>query len=145
MDVRLVVAGAFLLAIPVLYLLLSSRPNKGSAGGEKEVFTEGLLAALGRFALIEYTPTERFESVTKKVLSKSLESGRQVVLITQAPRTRIYLEGNIDYVDSGRLKIVSITSENPLARLQMFRVGKQQDTVPSEADNTLTNVSINNL
>ncbi|HDY73970.1 MAG TPA: hypothetical protein ENH51_02520, partial [Euryarchaeota archaeon] len=67
MDVRLVVAGAFLLAIPVLYLLLSSRPNKGSAGGEKEVFTEGLLAALGRFALIEYTPTERFESVTKKV------------------------------------------------------------------------------
>ncbi|HDH27975.1 MAG TPA: hypothetical protein ENH13_02460 [Euryarchaeota archaeon] len=69
MDVRLVVAGAFLLAIPVLYLFLGSRPNKGSAGVEKNVFTGDLLAALGRFALIEYTPTERFESVTKKVLS----------------------------------------------------------------------------
>jgi hypothetical protein len=100
----------------------------------------------GRSALIEFTPTNRYENVTIATVHNFLEAGKNVVLLTHAPRSRMYLEGFHSFVKSGRLKVVNLTTENPLARPQMFRVaGPPDEKEPSSIETDLALVSINNL
>ncbi len=146
MEDGIFIGGVFFLALILGFIFRKPAEKKRDKQNARASAEIDLLAALGKSVLIEYTPTDRFEDVTKKVLSKSLASKGSVVLLTQAPRSGIYYEEFRSDVKSGQLKMVNITSENPLARPQMFRVGKQEHEPPrGKPDSEITAVSINNL
>ena len=146
MEGGVFIGGVLILATALSFIILKPAINKRvkHRGSDSPIFD--YQAAFGKSALIEYMPTEPFEEVTNKVVSKSLESGKPVVLFTQAPRAEMYREKFSLKTGSKRLKIVNITSENPLARPQMFRIGKQkEEDTRGKPNSELTAVSINNL
>jgi len=102
--------------------------------------------ALGRSALIEYAPVHNYEAATARIVSAFLDLGRKVVLVTQAPRARMYLSGFKGHVEKGQLKVINLTAENPLARPRMFMVATGAVAEKGGGlEEELLSVSINNL
>jgi hypothetical protein len=150
-DYTIIFGAVVLIAVGIALALILVRKR----GSEKESLPKTSLEPrvarefyreFGRSALIEYTPTNRYENATIATVSNFLESGKNVVLLTQAPRSIMYFEGFSTYVKNKKLKVVNITAENPLARPQMFRVGTAADEKElTEIESDLIPVSVNNL
>lgn len=138
-----------LILIVAFILILSSlkrKPPLGEAGRQAVKLGSGIVEVMGRSALIEYMPTHNYEGATVGVVSGFLDAGRRVVLVTQAPRSVMYLERFAGFVKDGALRIVNITTENPLARPQMFRVGGEyNDLEDARRETDIVPVPINNL
>ncbi|MFQ5800815.1 MAG: hypothetical protein ACE5HH_03735 [Candidatus Hydrothermarchaeales archaeon] len=100
---------------------------------------------LGRSALIEYTPTEDYEKATMMTVVNYLSSGKNVILISQAPRTKMYHEKLEYFIQKDVIKLVDITIESPLAKPQMFRVTTRGDETVAAEEIGIIPVSINNL
>ncbi len=137
--------------IVALILILSSLKRKtplGEAGRAalKPMTGPGIVEVMGRSSLIEYMPTHNYENATIELVSGFLDTGRDVVLVTQAPRSSMYLERFAASAKKGTLRIVKITTENPLARPQMFRVGSEYNDLDNAKKKTdIVQVPINNL
>ncbi len=132
----------FLIAV-VAALWLSKKRGVVKAPYKNREFTE----VLGRSALIEYTPINRYENATIAAVKSYILTERTVVLVTQAPRARLYYDKFKGYVEKGSLKVVSLTTENPLARPQMFRVDipRSKEETREPGGQPIFPVSVNNL
>jgi hypothetical protein len=150
-DYTIIVGVVVLIAagIVLALILLRKKEDEKEALPQSSLepgFAKEFYREFGRSALIEYTPTNQYENATMATVSNFLNSGKKVVLLTQAPRAMMYLEGFSTHVKNKKLKVVNITTENPLARPQMFRVGTVADEKePAEIESDLIQVSVNNL
>jgi hypothetical protein len=149
MSYFIILAGAIILALLLIVVLQgNARRQKGESHLHQErnlSSSRELLRAFERSALIEYTPTDSFEHVTISVLASFLDSGKNVVLLTQAPRSGIYNDAFSAFVEKGSLKIVNITVENPNARSLIFRVAPPPKEMSQEGYSDINAVSVNNL
>ena len=143
-------ALALVLVICAAIVWVVVKKRKGGKAGVAERnaghFASEFYKAFGRSALLEYTPVNRFENATIAAATHFLNSGKNVVLVTQPPRSRMYIERFHGFVEKGDLKIVNLTTENPLARPQMFRITpnlNENEAATKETD--FVSVSINNL
>ncbi|RMF91184.1 MAG: hypothetical protein D6733_01865 [Methanobacteriota archaeon] len=101
---------------------------------------------LGRSAIIEYLPTDTYEKATITAVANYLSSGKNVVLVSQAPRAGLYHEKLQYFIEKELVKIVEITAESPLAKPHMFKVATGGGAAQEEEDvKKVIRVSINNL
>jgi hypothetical protein len=113
---------------------------------EKKPSVAEFQRVLGRSALIEYIPSDNYEDATITAVVNYLSSGKNVVLISQAPRAGMYYEKLEYFIEKEVVKVVDITTESPLARPQMFRVASGGgEAMHADEKKGLINVSINNL
>jgi hypothetical protein len=144
-----ILLGVLAIAIMAIILFWIVRKKHESGVGdltEEYPSVSEFYTVFGRSALIEYTPTNHYENATKAVVSSLLGAGKNVVLITQAPRARMHYDMFHSFAKKGSLKVVNITSENPLARPQMFRVAPAAGEAENDKkEKNLFLVSVNNL
>ncbi len=101
-------------------------------------------SALGKSALILYVPRAHYENAAIEIIANYLSLGKNVVLVTQAPRAKMYFERLEYFVTKDMIKLVEITTESTLIKSPMFSVKGLEEKDAYEDAGSLP-VSINNL
>jgi hypothetical protein len=135
--------GVLTLLVVLISLILLQKKGHPSKEQKNEKKTVGL--KIGTSSLVEFAPTNKFESRTIETVSDFIRKGKPVILVSQAPRTKMYFERLQDSAEKGELKIVGITSENPMTRPQMFRVVTPNLEEKESKKELITLISIHNL
>ncbi len=104
-----------------------------------------LLDALGNSALIEYTPTEDYAKSVVHIIASYLSAGRNVVIVSQAPRAGIYRDKFDYFISNNIAKVVSISSESPTLNFKVFSFHAETSDEDREDRKEVIRLSIHNL
>lgn len=103
------------------------------------------LDILGSSALIEYTPKEDYSMSVVHIAASYLSAGKNVVIVSQAPRDRIYREKFDYFISKNIAKVVSLVSDSQTLKFNVFHVQGDTSAEEEEIQKEAIHVSIYNL
>lgn len=137
------IMGYLIISVPLITMAYALKEKellskvtftKPSGYGDEEIkeTSRKIVEFIGKNALIEYKPKDEYEKAVLKISKAFLNTGRNIVLVSQEPRLSFYIENLKEAVKSKEANIIELTIISPLSYPSIFSENKFSIPIPME-------------